>query len=126
MVKRMITFKSKGDLRKTETFLNRCLELFDMGILNSYGRRGVEALSSATPVLTGRAANSWYYTINKNKYGFEITWCNSDIEGGCNVAVLLQYGHGTGTGGYVKGIDYINPAMKPIFEDMIEDFTRRV
>lgn len=117
---------AKGDLRKTETFLNNCLELFDAGILNKYGKQGVEALSAATPVDTGRAASSWYYEIEKDKSGFKITWCNSDIENGCNVAILLQYGHATKSGGYVRGIDYINPALKPIFDNMIEDFSRRV
>ena len=114
----MITFKQKGDFRKVNSWFERLLEFINLGELDKYGRRGVEALSAATPVKTGLAAHSWTYEIEHSKDGAKIIWHNTDIEGGYNVAVLLQYGHGTRQGGYVQGIDYINPAMQPIFEEI--------
>jgi hypothetical protein len=87
---------------------------------------GVAALSNATPVETGETANAWYYKIVRRKGYYSIRWYNSHIEDGMPIAVLLQYGHGTGTGGYVQGRDYINPAIRPIFDQMINDFWREV
>lgn len=94
--------------------------------LERYGQEGVAALSSATPADTGLAANSWYYTVEVTKNGASITWSNSDVEGGFPVAVMIQYGHGTGTGGYVSGRDYINPAIVPIFDKIAESVWREV
>lgn len=88
-----------------------------MPILRKYGRIGVEALSSATPVDTGKTANSWHYRIEEEgRHKVSIIWTNSNTNKGVNIALILQYGHGTRQGGYVKGIDYINPAMKPVFD----------
>lgn len=94
--------------------------------LEKYGQEGVAALSSATPADTGLASNSWYYTVKVTKNGATITWSNSDVEGGFPVAVMIQYGHGTGTGGYVSGRDYINPAIVPIFDKIAESVWREV
>lgn len=122
----MITFESKGDFKNTDTFLERMLELFDIGIWDKYGKMGVEALREYTPVDTGRLRDSWSYEIEHDKGRTRITWSNSDIEGGYNVALLVQYGHGNGNGGYVQGVDYINPAMKPIFDQILNELLKEV
>lgn len=117
----IIKFKHSGNWKKTERFLKKNYGLSFEQILENYGRRGVEALRMYTPVDTGLTANSWYYTIDKDKKGIpvSITWGNTHLEDGrVNIAVLLQYGHGTRNGGYFEGIDYINPALQPIFEDI--------
>lgn len=116
----MITFTHKGDFKKVNGYFERLREIMRFGILDKYGRKGVEALSAATPVDTGRLASSWYYTIEHDKNGASLVWSNSDIEGGCNVAILIQYGHGTRNGGYVSGIDYINPALAPIMQEIAD------
>lgn len=122
----MITFETKGDFSKLDSFFEKMLEVVNVGCLDKYGREGVEALSAATPVLTGRAASSWYYTIEHNKGCSTITWCNSDIEGGYNVALLIQYGHGNKRGGYIQGRDYINPTMRPIFDKIASEALKEV
>lgn len=122
----MITFVQKGDFRKTDKFFQKMLEVAHLSILDKYGKIGVDALSKATPQETGLASSSWYYEIEHNRDGTTITWCNSDIENGFPVAVMLQYGHGTGTGGYVQGRDYINPAMQPVFDKIAEDAWKEV
>lgn len=122
----MITFKTRGNFSNTNKYLERLLELNNKSKYDKYGQMGVEALSAATPILTGRAASSWYYKIeHQGKYD-KIVWCNSDIEGGCNVALLIQYGHGTKQGAYIQGRDYINPAIRPIFEQIIQDIRKEV
>ena len=122
----MITFRQKGDFKKLTSFLERTKEKFDVGILDKYGREGVAALSSATPVDTGLTASSWYYKI-ENKNGItSIGFYNSNIQNGVPIAIVLQYGHGTGTGGYVKGRDYINPAIQPVFDRLAENAWREV
>lgn len=95
-------------------------------VLSKYGAIGVNALSNATPVETGDTASSWYYEIVQRKNYFSIRWYNSHVDEGRPIAILLQYGHGTGTGGYVEGRDYINPAMRPIFDAMVNDFWKEV
>lgn len=122
----MITFVQKGDFRKTDTFFQKMLEVAHLSILDKYGKIGVDALSEATPQETGLASESWFYIIEHKKDGVSIAWCNSDIENGFPVAVMLQYGHGTGTGGYVQGRDYINPAMQPVFDKIAEDAWKEV
>lgn len=122
----MITFKQKGDFKKVNSLFEKCLEPFDLGVLNKYGKRGVDALSFATPIDTGLAANSWYYDIVRYDGGVKIVWSNSDIEGGYNVAILLQYGHATKDGTRVEGIDYINPALRPIFEEIKDEILKGV
>lgn len=112
----MITVKAKGDFKRTRSFLERTLNVFKLGELDKYGRMGVEALASATPSDTGKTAKSWDYEIVRNKNGVSIVWTNSNINENVPIAIILQYGHATGWGSYVKGIDYINPAMKPVFD----------
>ena len=95
-------------------------------ILEHYGQVGADALARATPVRTALAASSWTYKVSQNGSGYTITWSNNNIENGFPVAIMLQYGHGTGTGGYVQGIDYINPALKPVFDKIIDDIWKAV
>lgn len=113
-----IGVKVKGNTNKTESWLEkmRTAQLFKN--LDKYGQKGVEALSAATPVDTGLTAASWYYKIERNSDCIKIIWNNSNKPQGIPIAIILQYGHGTGTGGYVEGIDYINPAMSPIFDEI--------
>lgn len=116
----MITFAHKGDFSKTRKFFERIKEAAKLGILDKYGKQGVEALQAATPIDTGETAGAWYYTIEHDNAGSSIYWGNNNIENGYHIAILLQYGHGTGTGGYVQGIDYINPAIRPVFEELAD------
>lgn len=117
----MITFKHKGNFSKTERFLERAAEVIHKGQLDKYGRAGVEALAAATPVDTGKTAESWEYKIQYESGGAVISFNNTNIQNGVNVAILLQYGHGTRNGGYVQGRDYINPAIRPIFDKIAND-----
>jgi hypothetical protein len=111
----MISVKASGSFKNTETFLNRSKN-FTLRQLDKYGREGVAALATATPVDTGKTAASWDYRIEKRDDRVTITWINSNVVDGNCIAILLQYGHGTGNGGYVVGRDYINPALRPIFD----------
>lgn len=122
----MITFRQKGDFSKVTRFLERAKEAVHLGDLDKYGRAGVAALASATPVDSGLTASSWSYKIT-NKDGFaSITFTNSNIQNGVPIAIILQYGHGTGTGGWVQGRDYINPAIQPIFDQIANDAWKEV
>jgi hypothetical protein len=120
----VISISSKGSSVKTLTFLKNLRKLNILKILDGYGEDGVRALASATPIESGLAQNSWGYEISSSGGNFTITWTNSDVESGFPVVIMLQYGYGTGTGGYVQGRDYINPAMQPIF-DKIEAQVRK-
>lgn len=122
----MISYECKGNYSNTFKYLKRMLAMFARGDFNKYGRKGVEALMANTPTDTGRLKNSWYYDVKLSLNKVVITWCNSDIEGGVPVALILQYGHATKNGGWVEGIDYINPAMQPIFELILKDIIREV
>lgn len=122
----MISFRHKGDFSKTSRYLERVKEVARLGILDRYGREGVAALASATPVDTGLTANSWSYEIKHTKDSATITFHNSNIQNGVPIAIILQYGHGTGTGGWVEGIDYINPAIQPIFNRIADESWREV
>ena len=122
----MISFKQKGDFSKLTGFLERIKESVKIGDLDKFGRAGVEALSSATPVNTGKTANSWYYEIDNKNGVATISFNNSNIQNGVPIAIILQYGHGTGTGGWVEGRDYINPAIRPIFDEIAENAWREV
>lgn len=122
----MITFKQKGDFSKTFRFFERLKNIFHAGLLDKYGREGVDALSAATPVDSGETAASWRYEIKNTANGMAIEFKNDNINQGCNIAILIQYGHGTGTGGYVQGRDYINPAARPVFERLSEEISRKV
>ena len=122
----MISFKQKGDFSKLTGFLERIKESVKIGDLDKFGRAGVEALSSATPVNTGETANSWYYEIENKNGTATISFNNSNIQNGVPIAIILQYAHGTGTGGWVEGRDYINPAIRPIFDEIAENAWREV
>ncbi len=112
----------KGDFKKTERFLNRMKKNdYIKNVLNKYGEIGVRALSNATPVDSGTTASSWDYEIIISRRSSIIYWTNNNINNGVNIAIILQYGHGTGTGGYVQGYDYINPAMKSIFDKIANE-----
>lgn len=118
----MIGITSSGDFGKTRSFLTKVRRAELFGDLNRYGRMGVEALSKATPVDTGLTANSWEYRIVKTSRGPSIEWYNTNG----NVAILIQYGHGTRGGGYVQGRDYINPAVRPLFDKISQDVWKKV
>lgn len=112
----MITFRHKGDFSKTIKFMENAKKAVRLADLDKYGQEGVVALASATPVDTGRTANSWYYKIVVKDGSAVITFYNSNIQNGVPIAIILQYGHGTRNGGWVQGRDYINPAIQPIFD----------
>lgn len=114
----MIVIEHRGNFNNTERFLKGAKKLHVEKILDRFGKEGVRALASATPVDSGLTANSWGYDVSVSRGSYSITWTNSNVVNGVPIAIILQYGHGTGTGGYVQGRDYINPAIKPIF-DMI-------
>lgn len=115
----MITFHEKGNFSKLDSFFERIKEPFNLGLLNKYGEKGVEALSNATPQYTGLASSCWYYRINRPKrHTITLSFYNDDIENGYSVVLLLQYGHGTKNGSYVQGVDFINPALRPVFEEL--------
>lgn len=121
-----IEIVSKGDLKKTEAWLLRLQKLDIRKVLERGAEQGVRALAAGTPEDSGLAANSWSYEIDSNPYGSRITWLNSDNENGFPVAIMLQYGYGTGTGGYVEGRDYINPAMQPVFDQIANEVWKAV
>lgn len=122
----MITITQKGDFKNTERFLSNAQKLNYINILKKYGDMGVSALASNTPKDTGITAASWDYNIEMRSGGYIINWFNNHTNNGVVIAVLIQYGHGTGNGGYVQPTDYINPAMKPIFDKMAEDIWKEV
>lgn len=122
----MISIKSTGDWKKTSNFFKRIINQNEIPDLNKYGQMGVDALASATPTDTGLTANSWSYEIVKTDGKVSIYWTNSNIQNGIPIAVILQYGHATGTGGYVQGVDYINPAIRPIFDSIAQEAWREV
>ena len=117
----MISISQKGDFSKLTGFLERMKNVIKIGDLDKYGREGVAALSAATPQESGLTANSWYYEIERSKDSVSISFHNSNINKGVPIAIILQYGHGTRNGGYVEGIDYINPAIQPLFNKIAED-----
>ena len=122
----MISFRQKGDFSKLTRFLERAKEAVRLGDLDKYSREGVAALASATPIDSGETAKSWYYEITNKNGTATITFCNSNIQNGVPIAIILQYGHGTRNGGWVEGRDYINPAIQPIFDKIVEDAWREV
>lgn len=122
----MISFEQQGDFKNLEKLLSFSKRANLDRILNHYGELGVQALSEATPVRTGKTSSSWTYKVERDSGGAKIVWSNTNVNKGENIAILLQYGHGTGTGGYVRGIDYINPTMKPIFDKLAEDLWTEV
>ena len=117
----MIKFRHKGNFTKLTRYLERAKEAVRLGDLDRYGREGVAALASVTPIDSGQTASSWYYKIeNKNRVA-SITFYNSNVQNGVPIAIILQYGHGTRHGGWVEGRDYINPAIQPIFDKIVDE-----
>lgn len=116
----MIRFTSKGDFSKATQYFKRVSEASKIKILEKYGAKGVAALSSATPVESGLTASSWSYNVKREPGRSVINFTNSNQNKGVHIAIILQYGHGTGTGGWVEGRDYINPAIQPVFDDILE------
>lgn len=115
----MISFRQKGDFSKTLRYLQRVKDVTKLGDLDRYGREGVAALASVTPIDSGETANSWYYKINRDSESVSISFHNSNIQNGVPIAIIIQYGHATGTGGWVEGRDYINPAIRPVFDKIL-------
>ena len=122
----MISFRQKGDFSKVTRYLVNVKKAVRRENLDKYGRRGVAALKSATPVDSGLTAESWYYEIVRTNGSVAITFNNSNIQNGVPIAIILQYGHGTGTGGWVEGRDYINPSIQPLFDSIAEEAWREV
>lgn len=122
----MISFRQKGDFSKLSRYIEKAREAAKIGILDKYGREGVAALASATPVKTGKTAGSWVYEIKRQNGSVSIVFKNTNIVNGVPIAIILQYGHGTGTGGWVEGRDYINPAIQPIFDEIANKAWREV
>lgn len=122
----MISFRQKGDFSNLTNFLERAKNVIHIGDLDKYGKAGVAALSSATPVDTGLTASSWSYEIEIKNGSVIIVFKNSNIQNGVPIAIILQYGHGTRNGGWVQGRDYINPAIQPIFDKIVDDAWREV
>lgn len=122
----MITITQKGSFNRTERYLNRLKHAKASAILQKYGSLGVAALSNATPVESGLTSASWTYSIVQRPGYYSIRWHNTHVERGIPIAVILQYGHGTGTGGYVQGRDYIMPAIRPIFNQILAEVMKEV
>ena len=122
----MIEFRQKGDFSKLSSFLERAKKQIKTSIIDKYGKEGVVALSSATPVDTGLTASLWHYKVEMDKNSSSISFYNDNVEKGVPIAIILQYGHGTRNGGYVKGRDYINPAIQPIFDKIANEAWKEV
>ena len=122
----MISFRHQGNLSKTRSFLERAKHVFRVSDFDKFGRAGVAALASATPIDSGQTANSWYYEVSQKNGSITISFYISNIQNGVPIAIILQYGHGTRNGGWVQGRDYINPAIQPIFDQLVNDAWREV
>lgn len=122
----MINIRQKGDFSNLSSFLEKSKEVLNIGILDKYGREGVAALQAATPKDTGETSLAWSYRISRNNGVVSLEFYNSHINKGVPIAIILQYGHATGNGGYVEGVDYINPALKPIFNKIADEAWKEV
>lgn len=122
----MISFTQHGDYKKLSRYFERLKEAANIGILDKYGKAGVEALSNATPKDSGLTAGSWTYEIQRQNGSVSLNFLNSNINKGIPIAIILQYGHGTGTGGWVEGRDYINPALRPLFDKLASDAWKEI
>lgn len=125
-MKPMITISMKGNFNKTELFFERIKSALKIGTFDKYGQMGVNALASATPKDTEKTAKSWKYEVEFYKDAVSIIWANTNKNDGANIAILLQYGHGLKNGGYVAGRDYINPALRPVFDKIAKDMWEEV
>lgn len=123
---KIITFSHKGDFQKTDRLFHRIIERHYKNKLAKYGEKGVRALSAATPNDSGKTAESWSYEISEGDGSLSVYWKNSNVNDGVNIAIILQYGHGTRNGGYVEGRDYINPAIQPVFDAMADEAWKEV
>ena len=121
-----ITIQTKGSFKNLNSFLEKAKHVIRLSTLDKYGQMGVEALRNATPEDSGETADSWYYDIERGKEKTSITWGNYNVVDGVNIALIIQYGHATRNGSWVEGIDYINPALKPVFEDLARECWRDV
>lgn len=121
-----ISFRQKGDFNNTKRYLQKLRDMKIDNILSKYGQIGVDALSSATPVDTGKTASSWSYKIKRQNGKISLEFHNSNINKGVPIAIILQYGHATSNGGWVQGRDYINPAVQPLFDKIIEELRKEV
>lgn len=122
----MITIKQKGDFSKVTKYLEKAKKGVNIRSLDRYAQAGVDALASSTPINTGLTARSWYYEIENSNGTVKISFCNSNIQNGVPIAIILQYGHGTRNGGWVEGRDYINPAIQPIFDEITKNAWKEV
>ncbi|UNI72581.1 MAG: type I neck protein [Chaetfec virus UA24_144] len=122
----MIVVEAKGDFKKVDTYFKKLKKFEIKRVLDKYGKQGVKALASATPTRTGKTASSWEYKVKASRGLYSITWSNTNVNRGVNIAIILQYGHGTRNGGYVQGRDYINPAMRGIFDQMADEAWREI
>ena len=122
----MINIRQKGDFKNLSSFLEKTKEKLNLGLLDKYGREGVAALQASTPKDTGKTSESWYYKIERKNGSVSLTFHNSNQNKGVPIAIILQYGHATGNGGYVEGVDYINPALRPIFDKIAEEAWKEV
>ena len=122
----MVSIRQKGDFAKLSRYLEKAKSKARLSDLDRYGREGVAALASATPVDTGVTAASWSYKIERKNGSAVISFHNTNIQNGIPIAIILQYGHGTGNGGWVQGRDYINPAIQPVFDKLANDAWREV
>lgn len=122
----MIKVTHKGNFSKTERFFNRVLKREYLNVLEKYGEMGVAALRSATPVDSGATADAWSFEIGRGKNATTIGFTNSNVNDGVNIAIILRYGHGTGTGGFVQGRDYISPAIQPVFDKIADELWKEV
>ena len=122
----MISITSSGSFKKTESFLSKMLSGDIFNGFDSFGQRGVDALANATPVNSGLTASSWVYRIVVKNGRRTIEWYNTNVNNGAHIAILIQYGHGTGTGGWVEGRNYINPAIQPVFDQIASDVWEKV
>lgn len=122
----LVSFRHRGNFNKVERFLNKMAGHSYLNILDKYGQMGVAALSASTPVDSGKTSQSWTYEIERTPTNTTISWLNTNTNKNVNIAIILQYGHGTGTGGYVQGRDYINPAMRPVFDEIAQQAWKEV
>lgn len=122
----MIKIRQKGDFTKTTKYLERAKRGINLKSLKKYAIEGVEALKSNTPVDTGLTAESWYYEMTNENGKIKISFCNSNIQNGVSIAIILQYGHATGNGGWVEGRDYINPSIQPLFDELVKKAWKEV
>lgn len=126
MGKPVVSLTHHGSFNKTEKMFEKCKQLFGKGQLDKYGSLGVEYLEKYTPKDTGLTSRSWYYEIDQTSKGYTLSWKNSNIQNGYEIAIILQYGHATNGGGYVEGIDYLNPALRKIFRQIAKDAEKEV